>query len=61
MKKLYALPEVEFVMFGNSSIVTESDECDFHCDGNCSCHFCVGVCTWDCTSDDSTCTSGDYN
>ena len=53
MKKLYTLPEVEIVMLGNGSIVTES-ECDLHCDENCSCHFCVGVCTWDCESDDST-------
>ena len=60
MKRAYVSPEVEFVMFGNESIVASST-CDFDCDSNCSCHFCVGVCTWDCTSDDSTCTSGDFN
>ncbi len=60
MGKKYSLPEVEFVMLGNESVVRASD-CDFHCDENCSCHFCVGVCTWDCTSDDKTCTSGDWN
>lgn len=60
MKKSYFVPEVEFVMFGNENIVTAS-ECDMHCDGNCSCYGCVGVCTWDCTSDDSTCPTGDFN
>lgn len=47
-------------MFGSDSVVSTSD-CDFDCGGNCSCHSCVGVCTWDCTQDDSTCTSGDFN
>ena len=60
MKRNYAPAEVEYVMFGDKSLIRAS-ECDFDCGGNCSCHSCVGVCPWDCTSDDSTCTSGDYN
>ena len=52
-------------MFGDSSIVAwscgDDDECDFDCPENCSCYFCVGVCTWDCKVDDSTCKTGDYN
>lgn len=62
MKEAYVTPEMEVVELGNESIITASD-CDFHesCDSNCSCHFCVGVCTWDCTADDSTCTTGDFH
>jgi len=60
MKKNYVAPVMEFVMFGNENIVVAS-ECDFDCPENCSCHFCVGVCTWDCQVDDSTCPSGDFN
>ena len=60
MRQTYNSPEVEFVMFEPDSVIRASD-CLIHCDGNCSCHYCVGVCTWDCTSDDSTCTNGDYN
>lgn len=59
MKKKYASAKVEFVMFGEKNQIVASP-CDFDCSDNCSCHSCVGVCTWDCTSDDSTCT-GDYN
>lgn len=64
MRKEYTQAEVEFLMFGSDLVcqdTTAASECDFHCDGNCSCHFCVGVCTWDCTADDSTCTTGDFN
>jgi len=60
MKKAYVSPKVEFVMFGAESIVRAS-ECDFDCPENCDCYGCVGVCTWDCTSDDSTCTTKDFN
>ena len=60
MKKRYFSPSVEFVFLGNENVVTAS-ECDFHCDENCSCHRCVGVCVFDCTADDSTCTTGDWN
>lgn len=58
MKKAYNAPEMEVIKLGNESIVTES-ECDFDCPENCSCYGCVGVCTWDCTSDDTTC-PGDF-
>ena len=60
MKKRFVNPTVEFVMFAGENIVTASP-CDFDCPENCSCYACVGVCTYDCTSDDSTCTSGDFN
>lgn len=60
MKKRYFSPSVEFVFLGNENVVTAS-ECDFHCDENCSCFRCVGVCVFDCTADDSTCTTGDWN
>ena len=59
MKKSYASPEVEFTMIGNDNVICTS-ECDFDCDSNCSCHSCVGVCTWDCKADDFTCTTGDW-
>ena len=60
MKKTYKSPVVKFMPFGGESIIRASD-CDFDCDSNCDCHGCVGVCTWKCTSDDSTCTNQDFN
>ena len=60
MNKRYFSPNVEFVILGNEDVIVAS-ECDFHCDENCSCYFCVGVCTWDCTADSSTCRTGDFN
>ena len=61
VKKKFVPSKVEFVMFDGGNIIRTSDECDFDCPGNCSCHFCVGVCTFDCTADDSTCRTGDWN
>ena len=60
MKKVYFTPEVEFVCFKKENLMTASP-CWFDCDANCSCHYCVGVCTFDCTVDDLTCTGGDFN
>lgn len=54
MKKKYVEPKFEFVYFKSENLIHTSD-CDFDCSENCSCHYCVGVCTWDCKADDSTC------
>ena len=60
MKKKFVPSETEFIIFEKESVITTS-ECDFDCESNCSCYGCVGVCTWKCQADDSTCTTGDFH